>query len=164
MTTRFSVLLLIAAVLLSYQNKTQSVHTDGTHTASPSDQASAPVNVTYTVAQRYFVNNTITSIDNPKIETSEKFNEIFGRAPVTGQGGSPTDIDFTKQYVIAVMQPETNRATTLTPVSLQKNEKNEVVFTYRVEKGEEKSYTMVPALILIVDKTSDGRVVVQETK
>lgn len=162
MKTKFLALLFTASVLLSCQNKINSV--SSTDNAHPSHTSTHPVDVPYTIAQRYFVKNTVKSIADTKIETAEKFEELFGMAPVMGQGGSPTEINFTTHYALAVMQPETESETTLKPVSLQKTNTNEITFKYKVKKGEKKTYTIVPVLILFVDKTSDGKVVVQEIK
>ena len=94
----------------------------------------------FIVADRYFVNNTVKSIDNPKITTKKEFDNLFGMATAMGTNGLPTEIDFTKQYVIAVIQPETDIDTRLTPVSLQYNNKNEIVFSYKISKGEKQTY------------------------
>jgi len=44
--------------------------------------------VPFTIAQRYFVKNTVKSMDNPKIETAEKFKEFFGAATTMGKNGN----------------------------------------------------------------------------
>ncbi|HLT53738.1 MAG TPA: hypothetical protein VKZ97_07600 [Flavobacteriaceae bacterium] len=121
--------------------------------------------IPYTVAQRYFVNNTVTNgIENPKIETKEEFDSVFGAAAVMGKDGIPTDIDFTKQYVIAVATPPTDVETTLEPVDLKKSANGEVVFTYKVITGQKQSYTSHASLAIIVDKAVTGNVVVNEVK
>jgi hypothetical protein len=121
-------------------------------------------NVPYTIAEKYFIKNTVTNIDIPKIETSEKFNEYFGAATTMGLHGKPTQIDFTWQYVIAMTLPSTNYLTTIKPVSLQKNDKGEIVLTYKIEKGEKQSFSTKPGLAIIVDKSNDGTVVLREQK
>lgn len=120
--------------------------------------------IAYTVANRYFLKNTVKEIPSPKITTQEEFDSLFGMATVMGPDGRPTEIDFSKQYVIAVSKPETDIDTELAPVGLQKNAAGDVVFTYKVTTGEKRSYTIVPCLIIIVDKAYDGNVVLNETK
>jgi hypothetical protein len=122
------------------------------------------VNVPYVVAEKYFVKNTVNSIDVPKIGTQEEFNEIFAAATTMGKNGKPTRIDFTRQFVIAIALPATEYETSILPVSLVKNEKKEIVFTYRVNKGKKQTFSIRPALVIIVDKTNDGKVVVKEQK
>lgn len=118
----------------------------------------------FIVADRYFVNNTVKSIDNPKITTKKEFDNLFGMATAMGTNGLPTEIDFTKQYVIAVIQPETDIDTRLTPVSLQYNNKNEIVFSYKISKGEKQTYQIRPCLIVIVNKEATGDVVLKEVE
>jgi hypothetical protein len=120
--------------------------------------------IPFKVAERYFVKNNVKNIDNPKIETQEKFDAIFGAAAVMGPNGQPTNIDFTKQYVIAIAPPESNIATTIKAISLQKNSKNEIVLKYKITKGSKQTYSARPVLILIVDKTNNGKVVLKEEK
>lgn len=120
--------------------------------------------IAYTVANRYFLKNSIKEIPSPKITTQEAFDSLFGMATVMGPDGQPTAIDFSKQYVIAVSKPETDIATELSPVSLEKNAEGDVVFTYQVTTGEKRSYSILPCLIVIVDKNNDGKVVLNEIK
>ncbi|WP_353120967.1 hypothetical protein [Dysgonomonas capnocytophagoides] len=133
---------------------------------APVKEANAPdrKEIPFIVADRYFVNNTVKSIDNPKITTKEEFDSLFGMATAMGTNGLPTEIDFTKQYVIAVVKPETDYSTTLVPVSLQKNEKGEIVFSYKISKGEKQTYQIRPCLIVIVNKEATGDVVLKEVE
>ncbi len=119
-------------------------------------------NIPFTMAKNYFVHNTVTKIDNPKMETAEKFSEIFGMATTMGITGKPTEIDFSKQFVIAVILPETDLSTTIYPISLLKNTKNEIILHYKSVVGEKQSFTTRPNLILIVDKIENGRIILHE--
>ncbi len=120
--------------------------------------------IPYAIAKNYFVKNTFTKLDNPKIETAEKFNEVFGMATTMGKDGKPTEIDFTKQYAIAVILPETDSLTTINPLSLSKNEQNDIVLTYQSKIGEKQSYKMRPSFIIIVDKAENGNVILKEIR
>src|SRR5262245_32199737 len=53
--------------------------------------------VPYTIAQRYFVNNTYHDGDlaDPKITSQAEFNKFFSAAAIMGKNGRPTKIDFT---------------------------------------------------------------------
>lgn len=119
-------------------------------------------NCPFIVANNYFVNNTVKDINNPKITTKEVFDSLFGMASVMGNNGLPTAIDFTKQYVIAVVKPETDQDTQLTAVSLQMNDKNEIIFSYKTSRGEKMTYQIKPCLIVIVDKKVTGKVILKE--
>jgi hypothetical protein len=48
----------------------------------------------YVIAKNYYVKNSVETIDNPKIESKERFNEIFGMATLQGEDGKPTEINF----------------------------------------------------------------------
>ncbi|MFD2555253.1 hypothetical protein [Sphingobacterium tabacisoli] len=129
------------------------------------DNNTKDLTIPYTIAQHYFVNNTVTNgIENPKIETKEVFDSIFGAAAVMGKDGRPTDIDFTKQYVIAVTTPVTDVETKLEPVDLKKSANGEVLFTYKMITGQKQSYTSHAGLAIIVDKSVTGNVVANEVQ
>lgn len=119
-------------------------------------------NVPYKVAENYFIKNSAKEVYNPKIISQQDFDKIFGMATGMGENGKPTTIDFSKEYVIAVIKPETNKTIELTPVSVQKNEQGKVIFTYKTKTGAVQSYTTKPVLIIIVDKTYDGDVQLKE--
>ena len=57
---------------------------------------------------------------------------------------------------------ETDTATEIAPVSLQKNDENQVTLIYRMNKGSKQSFKIRPLLIVIVDKTQGGTVSVKE--
>lgn len=121
-------------------------------------------NIVYTIANNYYVNNTVKTLDNPKIETAEKFNEIFGMATTMGVAGRPTEIDFSKQYAIAVILPQTDLATTIYPISLLRNTKNEISLQYKSVVGEKQSFSTQPNFIIIVDKRENGSITLKEIK
>lgn len=63
----------------------------------------------------------------------------------------PTQIDFTRQSVIAVIGCETNCPTKYIPVSLMSHA-DTLCLKYNVEKADPTTYTMVPLLLLVLDK------------
>jgi hypothetical protein len=127
-------------------------------------QKTTITDIDFRVAKNYFVKNTAKKVDNLKIETAEQFNEIFGMATTMGNNGKPTEIDFTKQYVIAVLLPETNLQTTVEPISLQKNETGEITLTYKSVVGQKQSFTTRPNFAIIVHKTENGNITLNEIK
>ena len=120
--------------------------------------------IPYAVAQNYFVKNTVDAIANPKIETEEVFNSYFGSATTIGKNGKPTAIDFSKEYVIAVLLPKTDTAASIQPVSLKKGNDNSIVFEYKVNLGNTQSYTIRPFLLLVIDKKFDGNLSLKQIK
>ncbi|MDO5607141.1 MAG: hypothetical protein Q4G08_01675 [Capnocytophaga sp.] len=153
------VLLASSSILLACKNQTQTPQ----NTTSPVIENNVQLkDIPFVVAERYFVNNSVTDIDSPKITTQEDFEKIFGMATVMGENGRPTQIDFSKQFVIALIKPETNRPTELTAVSLQMNTENELLFAYKSKIGEPQEYTIRPCLVIVVDKKNDGMIVLRE--
>ena len=127
-------------------------------TTVPEPASATPTQVSYTVAERYFVKNGVEQVPLA-LTTQAEFEAVFGAAPVMGSGGIPTPIDFTQQWVIALAEPESAVATTIQPVSLVKNAEGALVWTYQVVRGEEQSYTSRASLALILPKSVQGPVV-----
>ncbi len=110
--------------------------------------------VPYVEANHYFVRNDVTDFSPRKITSKEELEKFFGYAAVMSSDGSglPTNIDFSKQYVLAVILPQTDKDTDIKVKSLTHNG-NKVVLAYKVvTKGEPKSYSTIPFTLLVVDK------------
>lgn len=110
--------------------------------------------VAYTEGRNYFVRNDVKEVPT-MITTQEQFERYFGMAAVMGKNGEPTAIDFAKQYVIAAVMPLTDIQTEMSVHSL-KQKGDTIVFTYRVKRGEQQSYTMRPMLMIVVDNKYKG--------
>ncbi|MGB0887005.1 MAG: hypothetical protein ACPGSL_02680 [Vicingaceae bacterium] len=122
------------------------------------------LDIPFSIAKNYFVKNDVENIDNPKIETAEKFNAVFGMTTTMDEDGKPTEIDFSKQYIIAIIKPETDLSTAIEPKSLQRNEKGEIVLTYKCITEKKQSYTTCPNFAIIVDKSENGNILLNEIK
>ena len=101
--------------------------------------------------KNYFFRNNAVIPGSPLIDSSEQFQELFGAAAFMGKDGLPTSIDFDQEFVIAVVNPATDRMTELTPESLRE-ENGELVFTYHETVGEQQTWTMQPVLLVKVDR------------
>lgn len=130
----------------------------------PSSAANTPTprpakNIPYIIAKNYFVNNDYKKEEHPnaKITSLAEFEKIFGMARVMGGKGKPTAIDFSKQYVISIIEEPTDRNIEIVPLSL-KQKKGTIVFNYKRTVGKQRSVTIQPALIIIVDKKYNGQV------
>ena len=110
--------------------------------------------VPFTELDHYFFKNGQDIPDNTKIDTEEEFSSLFGFASVMGENGQPTPVDWDKEFVIAVVNPVTDFATELTPVSLSL-EDGELVFTYSETVGEKQSWSMQPVLLVKVDRIDE---------
>lgn len=121
-------------------------------------------NIPYKLANGYFVNNDITGNISTKITSQTVLEKYFGLAAVMGKDGEPTKIDFNKEYVIAISKKETDFSTELSPISLTKDNYNNIVFTYKLSIGEKQSYTIVPCLLIIVNNKYKGNIILKEEK
>src|SRR5699024_5171205 len=74
--------------------------------------------IPYKIAENYFLKNTVEEVDQTKIETSDQFEEYFGMATTMGEKGTPTPIDFSREYVIPIALQKTRHKTQINPVSL----------------------------------------------
>ena len=93
---------------------------------APTEGGEASNEVAFEVAKNYFFKNDQEIPASPKITTAEEFGKLFGMATTMGNDGKPTEIDFTKQFVLAIILPVTNLATEITPDRLE--EKGDTLF------------------------------------
>lgn len=113
--------------------------------------------VPFVLGENYFVKNTVSEDKNGahKIETQEAFDEFFSPAATMGDSGMPSNIDFDKQFVIAIISASSDLKPSIDSISLNK-EGAELLLKYKESFGEKQSFTMRPMAILIVDKKFDG--------
>lgn len=109
------------------------------------------VNVDFKEGANYFVRNDVEEV--PLVLNSEaERDSVLGMAAVMGDGGLPTEIDFSKESVINIALPETNCPTDLHVKSVvQKGDS--LIVSYEAMRQEECSYTMRPYTMVIVSKS-----------
>ncbi len=108
--------------------------------------------VGYTEVLHYFVRNDVVDYSPRVVTTEEDMRQYFGMAAVMGPGGLPTSVDFNKENVIAVVEPQTNMDTEIKIESIRK-QNGHVVVTYKtIVSGEPRSYQSVPCLLVKVSK------------
>lgn len=115
--------------------------------------------VAFEVAKNYFFKNDQAIPASPKITTEEEFNKLFGMATTMGENGKPTEIDFSKQFVLAIVLPVTDIATEINPVKLEAKG-DSLFYTYDVKTGEKQSFTIQPVSIIILDKGYENKEVI----
>ena len=115
--------------------------------------------VAFEVAKNYFFKNDQVIPEYPKITTEEEFTKLFGMATTMGKDGKPTAIDFTKQFVLAIVLPETDFATEINPVKVEEKG-DSLLYTYEVKTGEKQSFSIQPVSIIILDKQYENKRVV----
>jgi hypothetical protein len=107
--------------------------------------------VPFETAKNYFFKKAQTSPTSIKIDNAELFGNLFGMATTMGKDGKPTEIDFTKQFVWAIVLPVTDVETEIMPIRVE--ERNDTLFYhYEIKTGEKLSYSIEPLSIIILDK------------
>ena len=102
----------------------------------------------------YFFRNDARIPEDARIDSEEMFESMFGTAAFMGKGGEPTQVDFSSEIVLAVVNPVTDVATELKPVSLVKEGKC-LVLTCKKITGDKQSWSMQPVLLVKVDRSYD---------
>ena len=115
--------------------------------------------VAFEVAKNYFFKNDQVIPEYPKITTEEEFNNLFGMATTMGENGKPTAIDFTKQFVLAIVLPVTDFATEINPVKVEEKG-DSLLYTYEIKSGEKQSFSIQPVSIIILDKKYENKRIV----
>lgn len=124
--------------------------------ATSAEKSVVSSEVPFTVAEHYFFNKGQDIPVNPKITSEELFKQLFGMATVMGENGKPTEIDFSKQFVLAVVLPVTDINTEITPIKVE--EKGDTLFYhYDVKTGEKQSFSIQPLSIIILDKKYENK-------
>lgn len=123
--------------------------------------------IPFTIAQNYFAKNTVMpgELVFSKITTQKEFEDLFGMATRMGKDGKPTNIDFSKQFVVAVIDSESNHKSTLDLVKVEKSNKKINLRYSKKQQNKAGSYTTRQVLIVLLDKkyaTSDITVIKQE--
>jgi Uncharacterized conserved protein len=127
-----------------------------TNKATSAEKSVVSSEVPFTVAEHYFFNKGQDIPVNPKITSEELFKQLFGMATVMGENGKPTKIDFSKQFVLAVVLPVTDINTEINPVKVE--EKGDTLFYhYDVKTGEKQSFSIQPLSIIILDKKYENK-------
>lgn len=129
-------------------------------TAAPQEENSnGKSEVAFEVANNYFFNNDQEIPASPKVTTKEDFDKLFGMAAVMGEDGQPTEIDFAKQFVLAIVLPITNVSTEINPVKVEV-QGDSLFYTYEVKEGETMSSSMQPCSIITLDKQYENKEVI----
>lgn len=116
--------------------------------------------IPYTLAKNYFVKNNYPdrNLHMLKITDKEKFNSIFGMAPLMGEGGQPTPIDFSKSFAIALIDNTSNTSEGISVKSLVMGN-GRLNLTYDLDRNEKPSSAYFRHFtILIVDKKYEAQV------
>ena len=108
--------------------------------------------VPFTELEHYYVRNDVDCRQTQRLilDNKEDFEAFFGEGAVTG--GMPTDINWKRQFVVAILLPVTRKTTMVTPLEVKQSPGN-VILYYRVITGRKTSYTMVPFTAVALDRS-----------
>lgn len=119
------------------------------------------VTANYNRMNNYYINNHFPNGTHKLvIHNQQDFENVFGAGAVMGRNGQPTRIDFSKQFVVAVILPETNRQTTI-ETALVRRVRDRLYFSYIIDEGHATSYTIRPYTAVVVDRMEPSDVVFQ---
>lgn len=117
--------------------------------------------IAYRVAEHYFLRSNVVNLPASPISTEAEFSSLFGKATTMGEEGKPTQIDFSKEAVLAVTIPVDDHKTKIIVDRLEK-QAGRTLFSYKIVKGERLGYRIKPCLILIVDRDKIGDIEFKE--
>jgi len=118
--------------------------------------------VAYREESHYFVRNDVSEPPMGKFTSQEQLDSCFGVAAVMGKGGVPEEIDFSREFVVAVSLPVTSVETRIEPVSLRRKGHGAMVLRYRVVRGRELGFQLQPCLLLVVEGSGQTDVELHE--
>lgn len=136
------------------------------HTIKLSCDNARVTSVEFKLANRYFVKNTVEDgvLTIPAIRSEEELMKYFGTAPTLGKDGEPTTIDFTNEYVLAVIDSITNEAPiNLEAISLTKTT-DQLNFVYSKSSQEKTGSEFRYLLLLVIPKQYDCTTTITEIK
>lgn len=151
-----TIILAVGALLLMCCNCS---FMDKMYAAEKIDKVATPVH--YTTLENYFVHNDVDCSKQRRLilDNQQDFDAFFGKAAT--MGGLPTTVNWNKQYVVAIILPETKRATSIEPVAVKVTDNDVMVFSYHIKKGDKMSHSMVPFTAVAIDKpASDTKMTV----
>ncbi|MBP7098621.1 MAG: hypothetical protein KBA74_08050 [Prevotella sp.] len=109
--------------------------------------------VNYKEVKNYFYRNDAPKGEQLlKLTTQVEFDRYFGAAAFMGKNGQPTQIDFKKDFVIAKVLPETNRATEIKDIKLAKSSNGHLTFSYSTTDKEPQSFSIRPTVQITVSR------------
>lgn len=117
--------------------------------------------IPYVEGEHYFVRNDYTAdrLADNVITSQAQFDAIFGRAAV--MGNMPTPVDFSRQYVIAIIEPMTDHAVRYQAESLVEMGGKAVLTVTRTDDGP-RQYSVRPMLMVVADGKYPGEISIVE--
>lgn len=152
--------LAIASLIACGSGQSGNASTDSTVTDSTATVGVVTTDsiVPYRLAENYFA----TSDSLPTVITSAKEQEKYlGMAAAMGQ--LPTEIDWSREFVIPIVLPSIDSSMEIIPVSLVRNSSGGLTLSYRLKQGVSlHGSKMRPFVALIVSRDYLAPVTLQQ--
>lgn len=109
--------------------------------------------IPFQVAKGYYFRGDIDSVRfvRNKITSKKAMDSFFGFAAFMGKEGKPTEINFSKNFVICVVINEVDKLMELSPIGLTKKANNRLEFHFKMLVGEKMTSRSRPILLVLVD-------------
>lgn len=130
-------------------------------TSGKSEKQSTAMDITK--AQGYFVKNTIL-VNEPQgivFKNQQQLDSIMGMAATMGVNGRPTSFDFSKEYGVACIFPETDSSKVLELIDYTIKE-GKGLLSIKVITGAKQTYRIVPNLLIKVSGIPPSSLVIEK--
>ena len=107
--------------------------------------------IPYLEAKNYFYSGGAGRLADPKICTDAQFDSLFDTASHLDESNQPTPVDFSRQFVIAVVLPVTNRSQSVRLGRLAER-RSQLVLSYKLLNGPVSSRKIRPVALVLVDR------------
>jgi hypothetical protein len=115
--------------------------------------------IAFTPVKNYFVNNTLDSSGLFVVNSNENRLALFGMATVMGPNGKPTEYNAETQTLLAYILPETDTATDIIPLRVERIDSNTLQFCCRITRGDSAmSYRIRPFSAVIIEKQAQQQI------
>lgn len=114
--------------------------------------AATTKDIAFTEAHNYFCRNDRSLPRMQKITSEAQLLDNFGQAAFMGKDGEVTQVDFNKDFVIALTEPVTQTETSIMPEKLSETAEGKLQLDVKVNRGKKLSYSMQPCYLMIVPK------------
>ena len=166
MTKQILLLVAISFALASCHATKHSETNESEKTQTVKDTSLQSVTkIPYEIAQNYFVKNDYPNkeIHTIKITSQQELDKVFGMATTMRKDGAPTSIDFSRDYVIACIDKESNRNAKIDILKLYKNAEN-IVLSYNINEYNVQSFSTRDVVLLIVNKQYQGNIILNQIR
>ena len=108
--------------------------------------------VAFTEGRNYFSIDDVTTPTTYVIKSQADLDKHLNPAATMSKDGMPTQVDFTKSFVIAEVYPITNRPTDFSDIRLEETDSHTLQLSYKLKVRPATTSSMRPMFFIVVDK------------